>query len=108
KVPRQTDAERPRGQWNVVVIRCEGFRITYELNGREVNRADCDRPIMGWIGLMNQGSDVRFRNIEIKDLAPSSPTSLSESAQEHSNATARKGAAKRPNVRRADRATPFL
>jgi hypothetical protein len=55
-----------------VVIRCEGSRITYELNGQEVNRAESHQPISGWIGLMNQGSDVRFRNIEIKELAPSS------------------------------------
>jgi serine/threonine protein kinase len=72
KVARKLDAERPPGRWNKVVIRCEGFCITYELNGREVNRADSDQPISGWIGIMNQGTDVRFRNIKIKALAPSS------------------------------------
>jgi serine/threonine protein kinase len=68
-VARRMDAERPPGEWNVVIIRCEGPRITYELNGREVNRAESTRPISGWIGLMNQGSDVRFRNIEIAELS---------------------------------------
>jgi formylglycine-generating enzyme required for sulfatase activity/serine/threonine protein kinase len=72
KVPRWFDTERPPGQWNAVVIRCDGSRITCELNGREVNRVESHAPISGWVGLMNQGSDVRFRKIEIKELAPSS------------------------------------
>jgi hypothetical protein len=71
KVARKLDNEKPPGEWNAVVIRCEGSRITYELNGREVNRAESRVPVSGWIGLMNQGSAIRFRNIEIQERPPS-------------------------------------
>jgi serine/threonine protein kinase len=67
KVPRKLDNERPPGEWNAVVIKCEGSRITFELNGREVNRAESPRPISAWISLINQGSDIRFRHIEIRE-----------------------------------------
>jgi hypothetical protein len=70
KVARKLDAEKPPGQWNAVVIRCEGSRITYELNGREVNRAAAGSSLSGWIGLMNQGSDIHFRHIQIRELSP--------------------------------------
>jgi hypothetical protein len=107
RVARKFDAERPPGEWNVVVIRCEDARITYELNGREVNRAESHLPISGWIGLMNQGSDVRFRNIEIKELPSGSPNSSSRPAQEGAKVTTRKGAARSPNSRRPADAREF-
>ena len=72
KVPRKLDAEKPPGQWNAVVIRCEGSRTTYELNGREVNRAESPTPISGWITLMSQGSVIRFRNVAIHELSTGS------------------------------------
>jgi len=65
---RKFDEELPIGKWNKVLIHSEGSRIEYELNGTKVNWAESSQPISGWICLMNQGSDVRFRNIEVKEL----------------------------------------
>ena len=103
KVARKLDAELPPGHWNEVVIRCEGSRITYELNGRVVNRADSPEPISGWIGLMNQGSAVHFREIAVAELSPSA---ASKQTQGPVRKTAAKTKAKKPGVRRANPRRP--
>src|SRR5262249_20378586 len=69
KVARKLDAERPVGEWNALEVRYERSRVTVVLNGKEVNSADASTPISGWVCLMNQGTDIRFRNIEVKELA---------------------------------------
>jgi uncharacterized protein (TIGR03067 family) len=65
-------ADRPGGEWNQLVVRCEGSKITCELNGKIVNEARASEPIAGRIGLVNGGLTVRFRKIEIKELGGTS------------------------------------
>ncbi len=87
-----TDAQKP-GEWNKYVITCEGPRITVILNGRRTAQANLDqwteigknpdgsknkfkKPLKdfarkGYIGLQDHGLPVWYRNIRIRNLAPS-------------------------------------
>lgn len=63
------------GKWNAYEITCRGDLITVVLNGKKVAEGDMSkieelkaRPRKGIIGLQNHGTDVEFRNIQIKEL----------------------------------------
>lgn len=63
------------GKWNAYEITCKGDLITVVLNGKEVAKGDMskietlkNRPRKGIIGLQNHGTDVEFRNLQIKEL----------------------------------------
>lgn len=84
------NAMKPVGEWNHLVITCDGPRITVELNGEAVTRMDLDQwtapnrrpdgsehkfdiayrdhPRSGYIGLQDHGSPCWFKNIKIKPL----------------------------------------
>jgi hypothetical protein len=84
------NAMKPAGEWNHVVITCDGGNITVELNGEVVTRADLDKftkpnvrpdgsmhkfdvaykdhPRTGYIGLQDHGSPCWFKNIKLKPL----------------------------------------
>lgn len=84
------NAMKPAGTWNHVVITCDGPRITVELNGEMVTRANLDEftkpnqrpdgtphkfdiaykdhPRKGYIGLQDHGSPCWFKNIKLKPL----------------------------------------
>jgi hypothetical protein len=72
---------RPPGEWNRMIVRCAGDRLTVRLNGTEVvnvrlsKTALKDRQREGYIGLQDHGRPhtIRFRNIQIKEIAPSAP-----------------------------------
>lgn len=88
--PPVKNAMKPAGQWNRMVITCEGSVITVELNGEKVNSADLsrftepgkrpdgsahkfefaykDHPRLGYIGLQDHGSKCLFKNIKLKPL----------------------------------------
>jgi hypothetical protein len=71
------------GQWNKEEIRAVGRRITITINGKKIVDVDLNTVTdpatlaqhpgilrqSGHIGFLGHGSDVRFRNIEIKDLS---------------------------------------
>lgn len=75
-------AARPAGEWNRLVIRCEGPLLVVHLNGVEIQRVNldeqtqkgkgdlplCRRPRRGLIGLQSHGDPVDFREIEIREL----------------------------------------
>jgi hypothetical protein len=85
------NAMNPPGQWNHVVLTCDGNLIAIELNGEEVSRMDLnewpkkgrrpdgskhkfptaymDHPRTGYIGLQDHGCDIWFKNIKLKPLS---------------------------------------
>lgn len=89
KAPSQ-DVSRPVGEWNDLVLRCEGPRIQIELNGERVIDVDIDEwdqpgvnpdgttnkfkkplkdfPRRGRIGFQNHGQEAWFRDITIRSL----------------------------------------
>jgi Domain of Unknown Function (DUF1080) len=81
---------KPAGEWNHMVVTCDGPRIAVDLNGEEVTRMNLDEwtapnrrpdgsahkfdvaykdhPRSGYIGLQDHGSACWFKNIKIKPL----------------------------------------
>jgi Domain of Unknown Function (DUF1080) len=84
------NAMKPAGEWNHLVITCDGPRILIELNGNVVTRMDLnqwttpnrrpngsehkfdvaykDHPRVGYIGLQDHGSACWYKNIKLKPL----------------------------------------
>lgn len=62
----------PAGEWNTMQIRVVGQRYEIFLNGEKVNDFFGDRSREGFIGLQNHDpeSQIAFRNIRIRQLAP--------------------------------------
>jgi hypothetical protein len=89
-VPPRQNAMRPAGEWNHMVITCQGSRIAVELNGEPVTQMNLDEwttanrrpdgsehkfdfalkdhPRRGYIGLQDHGSACWFKNIKLKAL----------------------------------------
>jgi hypothetical protein len=74
---------KPAGQWNHIVVRCQGPHVVIHVNGVEIQNVSLDdykdslgkgkiplglRPRKGRIGIPSHGDPVDFRNIEIKEL----------------------------------------
>jgi Domain of Unknown Function (DUF1080) len=86
------NAMKPVGEWNHIVIKCEGPKLSVELNDVLVTRMDLDEwttpnrrpdgsehkfdvaykdhPRSGYIGLQDHGSPCWFKNIKLKPIAP--------------------------------------
>jgi hypothetical protein len=84
------NAMKPVGQWNHLVVTCDGPKITVELNGQVVNRVDLDlftapnqrpdgsphkfdiayknHPRKGYIGLQDHGAPCWYKNIKLLPL----------------------------------------
>jgi hypothetical protein len=84
---------KPVGEWNHMVIICDGPKLAVELNGERVNKMDLDQwitpnrrpdgsehkfdvayknhPRSGYIGLQDHGSPCWYKNIKIKPIASS-------------------------------------
>ena len=63
------DAEKPPGEWNRLVITCQGDDISVELNGRLVNDVTRVWPTRGRILLQCEGSEILFRKVELVRIA---------------------------------------
>lgn len=69
--PKQNMA-KPAGEWNHMIITCDGNRMQVQLNGEEVVNTDLSRSPRarnvraGRIGFENAHSPVAFRNVRIK------------------------------------------
>jgi hypothetical protein len=86
-VKPSTNAMKPVGEWNHIVITCDRNKIAVELNGQVVSTMDLDQwtepnkrpdgsshkfdvayknhPRSGYIGLQDHGADCWYRNIKI-------------------------------------------
>jgi hypothetical protein len=84
------NAMKSTGQWNHLVVTCDGPKIAVELNGDLVTRMDLDQwsvpnhrpdgsehkfdiayknhPRAGYIGLQDHGSACWYKNIKLKPL----------------------------------------
>lgn len=72
--PRE-NAMKPVGEWNTLVVTCEGARIRVVLNGRTIQDLDQrevdairDKPLRGYVCLQNHGGSIAFRSVEIREL----------------------------------------
>jgi hypothetical protein len=65
-VAPKTNAQKPTGEWNHMVIRAEGPLVTVTLNGQEVSRLNHDE----WTeaGKRPDGSSHKFTKVAIRDL----------------------------------------
>jgi hypothetical protein len=70
-------ADNPIGQWNSLAIKMAGERVWVTLNGKEVvvgqkldNFFDRAQPVLptGSIELQTHGSEVRFRNVYVREI----------------------------------------
>ena len=83
-IPARRGFQKPVGEWNYEEIRAQGSRITVTLNGTVIVDGDIAGPrdngtmdhnnhpglknASGHIGFLGHGSEVKFRNIRVKDL----------------------------------------
>jgi hypothetical protein len=56
------------GEWTLVECLCRGTRITIKINGTVVNECFDVTPSSGKILLQNEGSEIYFRNFELRPL----------------------------------------
>jgi hypothetical protein len=62
---------KPAGQWNQYRITCNDGTVTLAVNGKAVSGGHDVNPRKGYICLESEGSEILFRNIRVKELAPS-------------------------------------
>ena len=62
------DVEKPRGEWNQYEITCKGKTVKLVINDHEVNEGTDAELTKGKILLQSEGSEIHFRNIELKPL----------------------------------------
>jgi hypothetical protein len=65
---RFTDAEKPVGEWNSIVITVDDRKIRQELNGVLVNEATNSSVSAGRILLQYEGYPIDFRKVEVLNL----------------------------------------
>ncbi|MEW4567264.1 DUF1080 domain-containing protein [Tautonia sp. JC769] len=63
------DSENPIGQWNTMVIVCQGDTITVTVNGDRVNQATNCSATEGAISLQSEGAPIEFREIILTPLS---------------------------------------
>jgi HEAT repeat protein len=84
-IPARRGFQKPVGEWNSEEVTVQGTRITIVLNGNTIVDGDIAGPrdngtmdhndhpglknTTGHIGFLGHGSELRFRNIRIKDLS---------------------------------------
>ena len=84
-IPAKKGYQKPVGEWNYQEVKVQGTRITITLNGTVIVDGDIAGPrdngtmdhkdhpglknTKGHIGFLGHGSELKFRNIRIKDLS---------------------------------------
>jgi hypothetical protein len=67
-----TPAEKPAGEWNTAVIRCENDTITVHVNGTLMNHGTALTATRGAVCLQSEGGEIHFRKVELSPLATKS------------------------------------
>lgn len=62
------DVESPVGEWTKVECLADGSELTIKVNGETVNHVSDVFPAAGKILLQTEGSEIFFRNVEIRPL----------------------------------------
>jgi hypothetical protein len=65
RMNKDTEVEKPLGQWNKYVITCKGDTIKLEVNGKLVNEGKNAENSKGKILLQSEGGEIHFRNIKL-------------------------------------------
>ncbi len=69
RIENLTDnSEKPVGEWNTMIIECQGREIRVWVNGDLVNYGFACTADKGQIALQAEGSEVEFRKIELTSL----------------------------------------
>lgn len=69
RIENLTDgSEKPAGEWNRMVIECQGAEVIVWLNGELVNHGYSCTASSGQIALQAEGSEVEFRNLILTPL----------------------------------------
>ena len=62
------DAEKPKGEWNVVEVRSRNGELTHYMNGVLVNQGKNPSSREGRILLQSEGAEIYYRNVRIERL----------------------------------------
>ena len=62
---RQESTEHKPGEWNTIVIRCEGEKATVHVNDTLMNEATGLSATKGAICLQSEGAEIHFRKVEL-------------------------------------------
>ena len=62
------NSEKKLGEWNTMVIECEGDEIKVWVNGKLVNHGTKSTAIEGKIALQAEGGEVEYRKLELEPL----------------------------------------
>jgi hypothetical protein len=71
-------SEKPVGEWNTMVIECQGDEIKVWVNGDLVNHGTNCTATKGQIAIQAEGSEVEFRKIELTELNITEEQSVDE------------------------------
>jgi hypothetical protein len=68
---------KPAGEWNEYIVYLKNNRLKVTLNGEQIQDLDLsktdmrDRPAKGYISFQDEAKNIWYRNVRIKELAPS-------------------------------------
>lgn len=68
RTPKDEAVEKPYGEWNQYEITCKGGDITVAVNGKVVNGGTNCNLTKGRIALQSEGTEIHFKDIEIRSL----------------------------------------
>lgn len=66
---------RPSPEWNHYRVTCQDGKVTLAVNGKEVAGGHSSNPRKGYICLESEGGEVQYRNLKIRELPSSNPSS---------------------------------
>jgi len=62
------EIEKPHGQWNRMVVLCDGDKVSITVNGHKTLEGTNAKPNSGRISLQTEGAEVFFRRLDIYPL----------------------------------------